>query len=196
MNRPPKDSFQIDLAKCRTNWSTGTKLRRGIWQCLCKPFYLLIPYRLSALRIAVLRLFGARIGAHCNVQQRVDILMPWNLEMDDYVALGHDTVLLNFAKIHIGSMTVVSQHTHLCTGSHDTADPHFKLIAKPISIEPECWIASGAFIGPGVTLGRGCVVGARSVVTSSQPSWSICAGNPCRRIKERNVRDAGSECVS
>jgi len=193
MKKPPQDNYQVNLAECRTDWPARTKIKRGVWQCLIKPLYRLIPFRLSALRIGILRLFGARIGAHCNIQQRVDILIPWNLEMGDYVALGHDTVLLNFAKISIGSMTVVSQYTHLCAGSHDTSDPHFQLIYKPISIEPECWIASGAFIGPGVTLGRGCVVGARSVVTNSQPSWSICAGNPCRSIKERKIQPVGDE---
>ncbi|CAA6678618.1 Unannotated [Lentimonas sp. CC4] len=187
MKDSPQDSFKINLSECRTNWDRRTKIRRGIWQCLCQPLYKLIPFRLSGLRIAILRLFGAQIGRHCNVQQRVDILMPWNLELGDYVALAHDTVLLNFAKITVGSMTVISQHTHLCTGSHDTSDPHFQLIFKPIQIEPECWIASRSFIAPGVTIGRGCVIGANSVVTKDQPSWSICAGNPCIRIKERII---------
>lgn len=189
----PDNSYRINLAECRTNWPLGTKIKRGIWQYLCKPLYLLIPYGMSGLRIAILRLFGARIGANCNIQQRVDILMPWHLEIGDRVALAHDTVLLNFADIRIGSMTVISQYAHLCTGSHDTTDPHFKLVYHPITIEPECWIASGTFIGPGVTIGRGSVIAARSVVTRNQPDWSICGGNPCKWIKERRVITSSAE---
>jgi len=187
MKAPPQDSFKINLSECRTDWDRRTKIKRGIWQLLCRPLYLLIPSGLSGLRIAILRLFGAKIGNNCNIQQRVNILIPWNLELGDYVALAHDTVLLNFAKISIGSMTVVSQYTHLCTGTHDTSDPHFKLLFKPIQIEPESWIASSTFIAPGVTIGRGCVIGAHSVVTKDQPAWSICAGNPCKKIKARTI---------
>ncbi|PXA04220.1 putative colanic acid biosynthesis acetyltransferase [Coraliomargarita sinensis] len=190
MKEPQHDSFQINLAECRTDWPASTKLKRGLWQCLCKPVYRLIPFRLSGIRIAILRVFGARIGHHCNIQKRVDILMPWNLEMGDYVALAHDTVLLNFARIRIESMSVVSQHSHLCTGSHDTSDPHFKLIYEPITIEAESWIASGAFVGPGVRIGRGCVIAARSVVTKDQPAWSICGGHPCKKLKERIVNNS------
>jgi putative colanic acid biosynthesis acetyltransferase WcaF len=188
MKVPPPDSYQINLAKCRTDWPARTKFKRGLWQCLCQPLYRLIPFRLSGLRIALLRLFGAQIGRNCNIQQRVDILMPWNLEMGDYVALAHDTVLLNFARIRIGSMSVVSQHTHLCTGSHDPSDPHFQLVYEPITVEPECWVASGVFVAPGVTLGRGCVIAARSVVTKDQPPWSICGGHPCHPIKARSIK--------
>lgn len=182
------DTFTIDLTQCRNNWDTPTKIKRGIWQFLVKPLYLLIPYGLSDLRVGILRLFGARIGTHCNIQKRVDILIPWNLELGNHVALGHDTCILNFAEVSIGPMSVVSQYSHLCTGTHNPSDPHFKLVFSPIVIEAESWIASGAFVGPGVHIGRGCVIGAQSVVTKDQPAWSICAGNPCKKLKDRTMK--------
>ncbi|HAQ57564.1 MAG TPA: hypothetical protein DCR32_00870, partial [Opitutae bacterium] len=58
--------------------------------------------------------------------------------------------------------------------------------------EAESWIASGAFIGPGVTIGRGCVIGANSVVTRDMPEWMVCAGNPCRAIKPRKIKQIDS----
>lgn len=186
MSREESEQFKIDLSQCRTNWSTGLKVRRGLWQFLIKPFYRLLPTR--QLRILVLRLCGARIGDHCNIQHNVDILMPWNLELGDYVALAHHTRILNFATVRIDSMTVVSQYSHLCTGTHDTSDPHFELKFTPIHIEAECWIASGAFIGPGVHIGRGTVIGANSVANKDMPAWKVCAGNPCQPLKERIVR--------
>ena len=179
------EQYQIDLSQCRTNWSTGLKIKRGIWQYLIKPFYYLLPCR--QLRILVLRLCGARIGNNCNIQHGVDILMPWELELGDYVALAHHTRILNFTTVRIDSMTVISQYTHLCTGTHDTTHPHFELKFKPIHIEAESWIASGAFIAPSVKIGRGCVIGANSVVTHDMPEWTICAGNPCRKIKDREI---------
>lgn len=182
-----EEAFKIDLSRCRTNWDRKTKLRRALWQCLIKPVYWLIPGRLSPLRVAVLRLFGAKIGPHCNIQHGVDILIPWNLELGRYVAIGKRTRILNFAPVKLGDMSIISQDAHLCTGTHDYTDPHFKLVFKPIQIQPESWIASGAFVGPGVTLGRGCVIGANSVVTRDMPEWKVCAGNPCKVVKDRIV---------
>lgn len=185
MSSQQPEPFQIDLSQCRTHWSTGLKIKRGIWQFFIKPLYCLLPHR--GLRIFVLRLCGAQIGKNCNIQHAVDILMPWNLVLGDYVALAHHTRVLNFTTVSIDSMTVISQYTHLCTGTHDVTDPHFELQFKPIHIEAESWVASGAFVGPGVTIGRGCVIGANAVVTKDMPTWKICAGNPCKPRKERVV---------
>lgn len=109
--------------------------------------------------------------------------------MEDCVVLAHDSCVLNFATVTIHSMTVISQGAHLCTGSHDYTHPHFPLIFKPIEIGAECWVASGAFLAPGVRLGRGCVIGANGVVTRDMPEWTVCAGNPCKPIKTREIRD-------
>lgn len=181
------EDYRIDLRQCKNDWGTALKIRRGVWQYLLKPVYSLLPHR--SLRIAMLRACGAKIGQNCNIQHAVDILMPWNLELGDYVALAHHTQILNFATVRIDSMSVISQHTHLCTGTHDITHPHFELSFNPIQIGTETWIASGAFIGPGVQIGRGCVIGAQSVVTKHMPEWMFCAGNPCKPIKKRIIAD-------
>lgn len=190
MSALPQDRYKIDLMRSVTPWDRKTKVRRGIWQYLVKPFYRLIPGKRSRLRIAILRAMGARIGENCLIQQRVDILIPWNLVMDDCVVLAHDVCVLNFTTVTIHSMTVISQNAHLCTGSHDYTHPYFPLVFKPIVIGAESWIASGAFIAPGVEIGRGCVVGANSVVTRNMPEWQVCAGNPCRPLKKRMIQES------
>ncbi len=181
------DDFQVDLTKSTMQWDSATKLRRGIWSFIIQPIYRLIPGKKSKIRISLLRMMGARIGRCCMIQQRVDILIPWNLVIHDRVAIAHDCRILNFDTVEIQPMTVISQHTHLCTGTHDYSHPHFPLTMKPITIEPESWVASGAFIGPGVRLGRGCVIGANSVVTKDMPEWMVCAGNPCKPLKPRII---------
>jgi acetyltransferase-like isoleucine patch superfamily enzyme len=55
--------------------------------------------------------------------------------------------------------------------------------ARPIRIEPNVWIGFDACVLPGVTIGRGSVVGARSVVTSDVPPFTVVAGNPARVIR-------------
>jgi acetyltransferase-like isoleucine patch superfamily enzyme len=53
---------------------------------------------------------------------------------------------------------------------------------RPIVIEDNVWVGAGSVIGPGVTLGEGSVVAARSVVQSSVAPYTIVAGNPARRV--------------
>jgi putative colanic acid biosynthesis acetyltransferase WcaF len=180
-------AFKIDLTQSITPWDRRTKIRRGIWQYLVKPLYRLIPGKRSRLRIAILRVMGAQIGGSCLIQQRVDILTPWNLVMKDCVVLAHDVSILNFTTVTIHSMTVISQHAQLCTGTHDYTHPHFPLVFHPIEIGAESWVASGAFIAPGITLGHGCVIGANAVVTKDMPEWTVCGGNPCKAIKAREI---------
>ena len=160
---------------------------RAVWEFCLKPLYNILPFKRNRLRVPLLRLMGATIGECVYLQQRIDILCPWELEIGDFVAIAHDVTILNFTKVRIDSMTVVSQYAHLCTGTHDYSRPHFPLTFKPIVVGPESWIASAAFVGPGVVVGRGCVIGAHSVVMKDTPPWMVCAGNPCKEIKPRTI---------
>ena len=89
------------------------------------------------------------------------------------------------APVVLGECVVVSQGVHLCTGTHNYNLNSFPLLAEPITIESHAWICADAFVGPGVSVGEGAVIGARSVVIRSQPRWMVCAGNPARPIKAR-----------
>ncbi|RYH07520.1 MAG: putative colanic acid biosynthesis acetyltransferase, partial [Alphaproteobacteria bacterium] len=70
-------------------------------------------------------------------------------------------------------------------GTHDVDDPLFQLRAYPIVIGPKAWVAAESFVGPGVTVGEGAVLGARGVTVKDLPEWTVSAGNPARRIRER-----------
>ena len=182
------NSFKLDLTKSVTRWDRRTLVRRILWAAFVKPVFQVLPRPLGAVRVAILRMCGARIGARCHLEPGIRILMPWNLEFGDDVAIGREVEFLNFAPVRVNSMTVVSQHCYLCTGTHDYTHPHFPLKFAPIAIGSECWIAAGAFIGPGITIGNGAVIGARAVVTRDMPPWMVCAGNPCQPIKTREVK--------
>jgi putative colanic acid biosynthesis acetyltransferase WcaF len=58
----------------------------------------------------------------------------------------------------------------------------------PVVIEDQAWVATDAFIGPGVTVGQGAVVGARASVFKAVDPWTVVGGNPARFIKTRTSK--------
>jgi putative colanic acid biosynthesis acetyltransferase WcaF len=85
-----------------------------------------------------------------------------------------------------GREAIVSQHVHLCTATHDVQGD-FQLMAAPIDIGDHAWIAADAFVGPGVQIGEGAVVGARCVTTRSVEARLIVVGNPARAVGSRKT---------
>ena len=179
---------RVDLGTYQKNHKWSVLVRRGLWQCVQPAFWPRRPRFLSGIRVALLRLFGASIGNNVLICGGVRITIPWLLSMEDYSVLGDSVEVYNLAHVSIGEHAVVSQKAYLCTASHDYTLTDFPLYSKPITIGPQSWVASGVFIGPGLTLHEGCVVGANSVVTKDIGPWIVAAGNPCRPIKTRELR--------
>lgn len=127
------------------------------------------------------------MGKGVHVYPGVKIWAPWNITLNDECGVGNGAVLYSQGKITIGKRTVISQGAHLCAGTHDYTKPGFPLITKPITIGDNAWVAAEAFVHAGVTIGDGCVIGARSVVASDMPAWMVCAGHPCKPLKSREM---------
>jgi putative colanic acid biosynthesis acetyltransferase WcaF len=62
------------------------------------------------------------------------------------------------------------------------------LLKPPIEIGDMAWICADAFVGPGVTVGEGAVVGARAVVVKNVEPWTIVVGNPAKAVGRRTLR--------
>jgi putative colanic acid biosynthesis acetyltransferase WcaF len=142
-------------------------------------------------RLFLLRCFGAKAGKGCVVYPNCKVWAPWNLEMGDFVCLADHVDCYTVAKIIIGNKVAVSQRSFLCTASHDISDVNRPLIYAPICIQKFSWIAAQTFIGPGVTVGEGAVVGACAVVTKDVEPWTVVAGNPAREVKKRVIQETG-----
>jgi putative colanic acid biosynthesis acetyltransferase WcaF len=143
------------------------------------------PQFMYGWRRFLLRLFGAKIGKRALVRGTVRITYPWKLTIGDYSWVGDFAELYNLGPIEIGAGAVVSQNAYLCTGSHDFRSPTFDIYQRPIRIEDEAWVAAGAFVHPGVTIGRGSVVGARSVVAKDTEPFAIYMGTPAAKVGTR-----------
>ncbi len=187
MNTSQEAVSSIDLTNFRSSHSPRNKVERVVWGIVWTFFYRPSPRPLHAWRRGLLRLFGARIGKGARPHPRVRIWLPRNLEMGEYSILGDDVDCYCVDRITIGAHAVVSQYTYLCTATHDYKDPAFPLVTAPINIGDRSWVAAGAFIAPGVSVGEGAVVGARACVFKDVEPWTVVGGNPARVIKNRSM---------
>jgi putative colanic acid biosynthesis acetyltransferase WcaF len=147
------------------------------------------PQFMYGWRRFLLRCFGASIGKKVMVRPSAHIQFPWKLKIDEYSWIGDGVVLYSLGDINIGSHSVVSQRSYLCTGSHHHRNADFSIYIKPINVGNECWLAADVFVAPGVNIGAGTVVGSRSSVFKSLPAGKICFGTPAKVIKDRTSED-------
>ncbi|MDO9030791.1 MAG: putative colanic acid biosynthesis acetyltransferase [Hydrogenophaga sp.] len=174
----------------RNEFSTSHKLKRLLWELVWLLAFRPTPrWAMHSWRRMLLKLFGAVIGRGCRIAPTCRVWAPWNLVMGEFSALGDGVDCYAMDKITIGSKVAVSQRTSLCTGSHDIGSLDRPLITGPIVIENHAWIAAECFIHPNVTVREGAVIGARSVVLKEVPAWSVCAGNPCKKLRDRVLKE-------
>lgn len=166
----------------------------------------------SRLRIAWLRLLGARIGRRCRFMAIEVPRNPWDMDIADGVALDSGVILLSTGlrnsspRIKIGEHVYVNRHTmfdascsikiganvmigpycYITDHDHEANDNNSLrtqgFIEEPVSIGPNTWLGAGAIVLKGVSIGEGVVVGAGSVVTKSIPSGARVAGSPARLL--------------
>ena len=169
--------------------SIGNKVARALWQIVWLFLYRPTPRLFHPWRCMLLRLFGARVGKSVHPYPSSRVWAPWNLEMGDHACLSEGVDCYCVAKISIGAHSTVSQYSFLCTASRDYSKTSMPLVAEPINIGDRVWITADVFVGPGVTIGDGAMVTARSSVFSNLPPWVVARGNPAVPVKPRKIND-------
>jgi putative colanic acid biosynthesis acetyltransferase WcaF len=169
----------------KSPYSKIAHIKRLFWVWGGAVLFRLSPRPLYGFRRYLLRCFGAKLSGDVKFYPDISIFFPWNLVAEGPLLVGSGVIIYNLATITLRRGCIVSQRTHLCSGTHDFGRWHFPLVFRPVEIGENVWICSEAFIGPGVTIGELSVVGARAVVTKSVPARVIVAGNPARIVKER-----------
>jgi putative colanic acid biosynthesis acetyltransferase WcaF len=179
-------STKLDVSENRrvAKYSMFEQLLRVLWGVV-KPLFYFSPRIFFGWRTFLLRLFGAKIGKGVHIYNSATIYMPWNFEIGDWSSIGEHAYIYNLGKITIGSKTSISQRAHLCAGTHDYNSPEMPLLKPAIIVDDQAWICTDAFVGPGVHIGEGAIVGARAVAVKNVEPWDIVAGNPARVIKKR-----------
>jgi putative colanic acid biosynthesis acetyltransferase WcaF len=178
----------VDVSLYESRFGLKNKLGRIIWGVgywfLFRPFALQV---FNRWRVFVLKCYGAKIEWSANIYASVKIWAPWNLEMGKNSCLGPAVDCYNQGRISIGDNSIISQKSYICASSHDFTNGKFPLIIKQVTIRDQVWVAADAFIGPGVIIEQGAVIGARAAVFKKVDAWTVVGGNPAVFIKERIV---------
>ena len=129
-------------------------------------------------------LFGRPTDAHIVPTFQCDYGL--NITLGRNVHFNFNCVILDVAKVVIGSNVLFGPSVQLYTASHPL-DVELRRqgleFGRPIVIGDDVWVGGNAVICPGVTIGAGAVIGAGSVVTRDVPPAVLAAGNPCRVIR-------------
>lgn len=164
------------------------KMKRVVWNVaaalLFRPF---ITPVFRKWRLLLLRLFGAQVEWDANVYASVKIWAPWRLRMGHRTCLGPEVICYNQDWVVLEDDAIVSQYSYLCTAGHDTSHANTAdegLITAPIVLRNGAWIGSRAFVGMGVEIGKGAVVGATASVYKNVEPWTVMGGNPAKVLKK------------
>ena len=156
-----------------------------LWWLVQTTLFSLSPQFMYGWRRLLLRLFGAKIGKNVLIRPTACITYPWKIRIGDRSWIGDHVVLYSLGEIEIGNDVVISQKSYLCAATHDYTKPSFDIVAKKITVHDQAWIATDVFVAPGVTIGCGTVIGARSSVFTDLPEGMICMGTPAKPIRPR-----------
>lgn len=132
-----------------------------------------------------------KLGKKSRINNGVYILNPENIEIGDNTYINGGTLIAGKnSKISIGNDCCISYNVHLRTSTHNYIDKNVLIrnqgmIEADIIVEDDVWIGYGAQIMSGITLHRGCVIGAGAIVTKDVPSYAVVAGVPAKIIKNR-----------
>ena len=186
--------FMLTLERHTPGHVSGSiKMKRVVWNVaaalLFRPF---ITPVFRKWRLLLLRLFGAQVEWDANVYASVKIWAPWRLRMGHRTCLGPEVFCYNQDWVVLEDDAIVSQYSYLCTAGHDTSRANTAdegLITAPIVLRNGAWIGSRAFVGMGVEIGKGAVVGATASVYKNVEPWTVVGGNPAKVLKKRESKN-------
>ena len=135
------------------------------------------------------KLCGLKIGDRSYIYHGVAVVCPSNIEMGSDSFINYGGLLSAYSKIKIGNRVSIGYNCSIITESHNLESPDFEIEIKPVIIEDNVWIGSNAVILPGSHICEGAVIAAGAVVSGSIDSYSVFAGVPAKKIKDRKIKE-------
>ncbi|MBQ0049889.1 MAG: putative colanic acid biosynthesis acetyltransferase [Bacteroidales bacterium] len=181
---------KIDLSKYENKLGKKHQIIRLVWGFVWTICARWLPRSVgSGWKRMLLRMFGAKMGKNSHVYSSAKVYYPANLIMGNNTCLASEVECYNVAPVIMEDNVTVSQGAYLYTASHDITNPLNPLITAPIVLRDQSWIGARAYVGMGVTIGQGAVVGATASVYKDVEEWTVVGGNPARIIKKRVIKD-------
>ena len=179
--------MKVDLSKYKNpHYRPGPIWKRVTWHVINAIFiHSFLPF--SSLKIALLKIYGAKIGRGCTIKPGVNIKHPWMLSIGDYSWIGENVWIDNIAPVTIGSHCCISQGVTLIVGNHRYDKSTFDLTLHPITLRDGVWVGAKSTLLPGCQINEQTVITAGSVVKGNIPGDEIWGGNPAQFIKKRTL---------
>lgn len=142
------------------------------------------------------RLAGMKIGPQSTLHMMARIYDPRHISIGRDTKIGERATLDGRRQLHnskggleIGSHVDIASEVMIWTSQHDINDPHMQPIEAKVVIEDYVFIGPRSIILPGITIGKGAVVAAGSIVTKDVAPKTVVAGIPAAKIKDRDISD-------
>lgn len=132
---------------------------------------------------------GCRFDAFLSgVDSEIKLSFGNNVQVNDYVHIAAIEKVVIGDNVLVASKVFISDHNHGCYLGVEQSDPltppvERPIVSSPVIIEDNVWIGEFVSILPGVTVGKGSIIGANSVVSRNIPPYSIAVGSPAKVIK-------------
>jgi acetyltransferase-like isoleucine patch superfamily enzyme len=120
----------------------------------------------------------------------------YNIGKDAYI--GTDLIIIDEpsdrSMVRIGNRAAIAPRVTLIVSAYPNKSrirPFVKEVRGRVTVEDDAWLGTGCIVFPGITIGRGAVVGAGAVVTKNVPAYAIVAGVPAKPIGRVNAEEIG-----
>jgi len=145
----------------------------------------------TKIRYSLAKVMFKEIGNDVLIRKGVVFGNGANIKIGDFSKIGINCRIQCAATLTIGNYVGIASDVQIIDVNHNFADTNIPIFTQgylepsPIVIEDDVWIGARAIILPGVTIGKGSIIGAAAVVTKDIPPYSIVGGNPAKIIKSR-----------
>ena len=179
--------MSVDLSKFQNDWyQPGGRVKRATWYIFNMLFFK-TNFPFGALKITILRFFGAKIGRNVVIKPCVNIKYPWFLTIGDNTWIGENTWIDNLGKVSIGANVCISQGALLLCGNHNYKVASFDLMVGDIVLEDGVWIGAKSIVTGKVHCHSHAILTAGSVANKDLESYKIYQGNPAVFIRDRKM---------